>query len=95
MSFITGPLCFSDAANGERKEAAPSRGIATLAQSPITHTQNPYVTGTSVLGIKYRDGVLIAADCGGAYGSTLRYKSVERIKAIGKCTGIGASGELS
>lgn len=27
----------------------------------------PYVTGTSVLGIKYKDGVLIAADTAGPY----------------------------
>ena len=25
----------------------------------------PYVTGTSVIGIKYKDGILIAADMGG------------------------------
>ena len=31
----------------------------------------------------------------GSYGSTLRYKSVERIKAIGKHSLLGASGEIS
>ncbi|PKI73134.1 hypothetical protein CRG98_006476 [Punica granatum] len=31
----------------------------------------------------------------GSYGSTLRYKSVERIKPIGKHSLLGASGELS
>lgn len=31
----------------------------------------------------------------GSYGSTLRYKSVERIKAIGKHTLLGATGEIS
>ncbi|KAK1324954.1 Proteasome subunit beta type-4 [Acorus calamus] len=55
----------------------------------------PYVTGTSVIGIKYKDGILLAADMGGSYGSTLRYKSVERIKAIGKHSLLGASGEIS
>ena len=30
-----------------------------------------------------------------SYGSTLRYKSVERIKAVGKHSLIGASGEFS
>lgn len=58
-------------------------------------TLYPYVTGTSVLGIKYKDGVILAADMGGSYGSTLRYKSVERIKPIGKHTLLGASGEIS
>ncbi|KAK9665701.1 hypothetical protein RND81_14G129700 [Saponaria officinalis] len=61
----------------------------------IQRTQNPYVTGTSVIGIKYKDGILIAADMGGSYGSTLRYKSVERLKVIGKHSLLGASGEIS
>ncbi|KAL5706337.1 proteasome endopeptidase complex [Ranunculus cassubicifolius] len=58
-------------------------------------TVTPYVTGTSVIGIKYKDGILMAADMGGSYGSTLRYKSVERIKPIGKHSLLGASGEIS
>jgi 20S proteasome subunit beta 7 len=28
----------------------------------IQHTQQPIVTGTSVLGIKYKDGIMLAAD---------------------------------
>lgn len=67
----------------------------TLLNSPISHTQYPYVTGTSVLGIKYKDGVLLASDMGGSYGSTLRYKSVQRLKPIGKHTLLGAGGEIS
>nr|GEV86110.1 proteasome subunit beta type-4 [Tanacetum cinerariifolium] len=58
-------------------------------------TQYPYVTGTSVVGIKYKDGILMAADMGGSYGSTIRYKSIERLKQVGKHTLLGASGEIS
>lgn len=29
---------------------------------PTTHTQSPIITGTSVLGIKFKDGVILAAD---------------------------------
>ncbi|XP_024976764.1 proteasome subunit beta type-4-like isoform X2 [Cynara cardunculus var. scolymus] len=58
-------------------------------------TQYPYVTGTSVIGIKYKDGILMAADMGGSYGSTIRYKSVERLKQVGKHSLLGASGEIS
>lgn len=32
------------------------------ANSPTTHTQSPIVTGTSVIALKYKDGVVIAAD---------------------------------
>lgn len=56
---------------------------------------NPYVTGSSVLGLKYKDGVVLVADMLGSYGSTLRYKNVERLKPIGKHTLLGASGEIS
>ncbi|OMP09376.1 Proteasome, subunit alpha/beta [Corchorus olitorius] len=85
-------------------------------ESDSQRTQYPYVTGTSVVAIKYKDGILMASDMGGdmiycliahglpvkvtmpelcSYGSTLRYKSVERIKPIGKHSLLGASGEIS
>lgn len=41
----------------------------TLIQSIYINRQ-PYVTGTSVLGIKYKDGVLIAADTAGNFRNT-------------------------
>jgi hypothetical protein len=57
--------------------------------TPNTHTppprplhRSPIVTGTSVLALTYRDGVLIASDTLGSYGSTKRYKSLERIKKV-------------
>eukprot|EP00246_Nothoceros_aenigmaticus_P003596 TRINITY_DN1477_c0_g1_i1.p1 TRINITY_DN1477_c0_g1~~TRINITY_DN1477_c0_g1_i1.p1 ORF type:complete len:252 (+),score=28.94 TRINITY_DN1477_c0_g1_i1:93-848(+) len=71
---------------------------ATFSLTPTTpalHTQTPYVTGTSVLGIKYKDGVLIAADTAASYGSTIRYKSVTRLHPVGKHVLIGGSGEIS
>ena len=39
---------------------------------PIKRTQQPIVTGTSVLGIKYKDGVMLAADTLASYGSLAR-----------------------
>ncbi|KAK3255293.1 Proteasome subunit beta type-4 [Cymbomonas tetramitiformis] len=62
---------------------------------PHQHTQYPYVTGTSVLALKYKDGIMVACDTLGSYGSTKRYKSMERMKPVGKFTLIGASGEYS
>ncbi|VFQ76679.1 unnamed protein product [Cuscuta campestris] len=80
----------------------PMMDSATLAQNTLLDSKNdsqrtldPYVTGTSVVGIKYKDGVLLAADMGGSYGSTLRYKSVERLKPVGKHSIVGGSGEIS
>jgi len=62
---------------------------------PSKRTQSPIVTGTSVLAIKYKDGVMMAADTLGSYGSLARYMSLERIRAAGDSTIIGASGEYS
>lgn len=77
-------------------------GIATAAmsyngmqQDPIKRTQQPIVTGTSVLGIKYKDGVMLAADTLASYGSLARFKDVTRIKPVGEYTLLGAGGEMS
>ncbi|KAH0747573.1 hypothetical protein KY285_009230 [Solanum tuberosum] len=76
-------------------DSAPAKSSLMSPESDIQRTQYPYVTGTSVVGIKYKDGILLAADMGGSYGSTIRYKSVERLKPVGKHSLLGASGEIS
>ena len=53
------------------------------------------MTGTSVLAVKYKDGVLMACDTLACYGSTKRYKSIQRMKLVGKYTVVGFTGELS
>ena len=45
---------------------------------PIQHTQSPIVTGTSVIGIKYKDGIVIAADNLGTQ-SSLCYSGQDHI----------------
>ncbi len=64
-------------------------------QAPTTHTTQPIVTGTTVLGIKYKGGVMLAADTLASYGSLARYKDVRRMQRVGEQTLIGASGEIS
>lgn len=39
-----------------------ARGAPTTTAEPVSHTQQPLVTGTSVLGLKYKDGIMLAAD---------------------------------
>lgn len=65
------------------------------AGDPHQHTKSPYVTGTSVLAIKYKDGVLIACDTLGAYGTTKRYKSMQRLYRVNDKVVVAASGEVS
>jgi len=61
----------------------------------IEHTQQPIVTGTSVLAIKYKDGVMMAADNLASYGSLARFKDIQRLQPIGDHTVIGAGGDMS
>jgi 20S proteasome subunit beta 7 len=72
-----------------------SAGVRSAVSAPVTRTQQPIVTGTTVIGIKYADGVMMAADTLASYGSLARYKDVRRIRTIGEKTLIGASGEIS
>lgn len=64
-------------------------------EQPITRTTDPMVTGTSVLAIKYKDGVMLACDTLASYGSLARFRDISRVKALGKYTILGASGEYS
>jgi 20S proteasome subunit beta 7 len=53
------------------------------------------VTGTSVLGIKFDGGVMLAADTLGSYGSMARFRSLPRLCGVGDFTCIGGSGDMS
>lgn len=68
---------------------------AGASADPRQHTKYPYVTGTSVIAVVYRDGVMIAADTLGAYGSTKRYKSMDRIVKVNNQSILAAGGEIS
>lgn len=58
-------------------------------------TTKPIVTGGSVLGLKYSEGVLLCSDTLGSYGSMAMFKEIPRMAAIGDSTLIAASGEYS
>jgi len=64
-------------------------------QQPNEQTLNPVVQGTSVLGIKYADGVMMMADTLASFGSMARYTDVRRIAEINKHCMLGAGGEFS
>ncbi|XP_042337531.1 proteasome subunit beta type-4-like [Plectropomus leopardus] len=49
---------------------------------PVRHTLNPMVTGTSVLGVKFTGGVIIAADMLGSYGSLARFRNISRLMKV-------------
>ncbi|KZT38654.1 proteasome endopeptidase complex, beta subunit [Sistotremastrum suecicum HHB10207 ss-3] len=61
----------------------------------IQRTQQPIVTGTSVLAIKYKDGIMMAADNLASYGSLARFKDIQRLHVVGDYTILGAGGDMS
>jgi 20S proteasome subunit beta 7 len=80
--------------------------IQARSIKPITHTQSPIVTGTSVLAIRYKDGIMMAADCLGmfrsksadilaSYGSLARFRDLQRMTQLGETTLLGTSGDIS
>lgn len=72
-----------------------NKKIAEASPYPKMNTQQPIVTGTSVISMKYDNGVIIAADNLGSYGSLLRFNDIERLFPVGKNTVVGISGDIS
>jgi len=64
------------------------------ASAPIKHTTTPYVTGTSVVALKFDGGVMMAADTLGSYGTLARFMRFERLIESGGVL-VGGSGDLS
>lgn len=62
---------------------------------PNQHTQQPIVTGTSVVAIKFKDGVVIAADNLASYGSLARFTDVKRLRSFADSSVLGFSGDVS
>ncbi|XP_076654718.1 proteasome subunit beta type-4 [Halictus rubicundus] len=58
-------------------------------------SQAPMTTGTSVVGIQFKDGILIAADVLGSYGSLARYRSLDRIMKVNNNIILGAGGDYA
>ncbi|KAJ9111547.1 hypothetical protein QFC20_002520 [Naganishia adeliensis] len=64
---------FYDASSG------PGGNEAVMAGGVVGHTQQPLVTGTSVLGLVFADGVMLAADNLASYGSLARFRDIQRL----------------
>ena len=64
-------------------------------QEPKGHTLVPVNIGTSVFGLKYKDGVMLAADTAVAYGSMKKSKKTQRISELSHEAAIACSGEMA
>jgi len=77
---------------------SPQNDIFTnykLRDNPKKHTTSPMVTGTSVLGIKFSGGIVIAADTLGSYGSLAKYRPISRILKVNDTTVMGTGGDYA
>ena len=53
------------------------------------------VSGSSVIGIQFDGGVMIAADTLGSYGSLARYRNCSRVVKVNETTIMGAGGDYA
>lgn len=53
------------------------------------------VTGTSVLGMTFADGVMLAADTLGSYGSLARFRSISRVRKVTENCAVAVSGDYA
>lgn len=61
----------------------------------IGHTLVPVNIGTSVFGLKYKDGVMLAADTAVSYGSMKKSKKATRMAELSSETAIACGGEMA
>jgi len=61
----------------------------------VSRTQQPVTQGTSILGIAFEGGVMLAGDMLGSYGSLAKFRSIERIIKVNDTTILGASGDIA
>ncbi|KAH8792534.1 nucleophile aminohydrolase [Hyaloscypha finlandica] len=70
-------------------------GSYLQSHGPNQHTQQPIVTGTSVIALKFQDGVVIAADNLASYGSLARFTDVKRLREFAGTSVVGFGGDVS
>ncbi|XP_046743652.1 proteasome subunit beta type-4 [Diprion similis] len=58
-------------------------------------SQAPLTTATSVVGLQFKDGVVIAADVLGSYGSLARFRNCQRIMKVNDNIILGAGGDYA
>nr|CDS28520.1 proteasome (prosome macropain) subunit beta type [Hymenolepis microstoma] len=59
------------------------------------HTLSPSCSGTSVIGIRFKDGVIIAADSLVSYGSLARFTNFDRVVKVNGNTLMACSGDVA
>jgi len=72
-----------------------SSSVTSAPNAGYQRTSQPITTGSSVIGLKYDTGVIIAADTLVSYGKLLRYRDIDRVFKVNDHTIIGVGGEYA
>ncbi|XP_076045219.1 proteasome subunit beta type-4 [Oratosquilla oratoria] len=68
---------------------------ATSNHDSKSHTMSPSTSGTSVLGMMYDGGILLAADKLGSYGSLARFRGIERVFKVTDQAVLACGGDIA
>ena len=66
-----------------------------LVENPLQHSLGAVNIGTSVMAIRYKDGVMVAADTAISYGNMRRVKDARRIEKLNDECVFASSGEMA
>ena len=66
-----------------------------LVENPLQHSLGAVNIGTSVMAIRYKDGVMVAADTAISYGGMRRIKDARRIEKLNDECVYASSGEMA
>ncbi|XP_042295656.1 proteasome subunit beta type-4 [Sceloporus undulatus] len=94
-SLLRSPIPFWAGGPAPGELYSPSVPATGAQAAGTSRTLSPMVTGTSVLGLKFDGGVIIAADMLGSYGSLARFRNISRIMKVNDSTVLGASGDYA
>lgn len=66
-----------------------------LAEGANKRTIYPTLTGTSVIGMRFNGGIVVAADTLGSFGATARFRYLPRIMKVNDTTVMGTGGDYA
>jgi len=69
--------------------------LAEPMMDPKKATQSPVTTGTSVVGVRFNGGIVLAADTLASYGSLARFRNCQRMFKVNESTMLGCSGDYA
>lgn len=88
------PGGFYNFTGGHQDQKLPSE-LVTAGPYGTKRNTAAITTGSSVLGIRFDGGVMIAADTLVSYGSLARYQNIDRVFKINKNIILGGSGDFA